>query len=207
MSHLITPSLIGAISWVNNCPYSWREKATLDLRSQLVRDYSEPMGPALKLGLQFEESVYTYAAMEESKGSDHFKWFINECKGGQFQRKTKQFITIDDQEYCLYGKIDAWWPNIIKDIKTTSNYHGEKSYLASFQHKMYCYNEKISHFRYIVGEFDADQNLIDHHAIDYTVQDPITLQDEIVQAVKEAIAYLKGRTNLWTLYTTKFSAY
>lgn len=207
MSRLITPSLMGSINWYLNCPPSWREKAFKDLKNQLGREYSEPMSPALQLGIKFEDAVYACAQLERDAGSDHFKWFVAQCKGGIFQKRTRQYITIDGQQYCLFGKMDAWFPSVIKDIKTTSNYKGPEHYLASFQHKMYCYNEQITDFVYLIAEFDDTQQLIAHHSITYKAPSHDKLEKEIVDTIEEATEFLKGYPELMTLYTTKFSKY
>ena len=208
MSRLITPSLIGSISWLKTCPPSWKAKAALDLKNQLGR-IKTPMSPALELGIRFEDAVVKATALkpEEVTGSDHFKWVVEEGRGGQFQRKTSVMLDIDGFVYCLYGKIDAWFPDIIKDFKSTSNYKGPDNYLKSFQHKMYLYNENMTKFRYVIAEFDKDQKIIGHYAVDAELNDRLALEAEIVSTIKEAIAFLSSNTELFTLYTTKFSLY
>lgn len=208
MSRLITASLIGSIKWYKTCYPTQKQKAALDLRNQLGR-VKTPLSPALDLGIRFEDAIIKATALkpEEVTGSEHFKWVVEEVRGGEFQRKTSVMLAIDGFDYCLYGKIDAFFPEIIKDIKSTSNYKGVENYTTSFQHKLYCYNEKVRYFRYLVGEFDKDQKLIGHHAIDIDLPDPIALEAEIVKTIKEAIAFLSSNTELFTLYTTKFSLY
>jgi len=206
MSRLITPSLIGSVKWLHTCPPSWKAKAAKDLKNQLARVWSEP-NAACTLGIKFEDAVVkaTLLKPEEVTGSEHFKWVVEETRGGEFQRKTVVNLNIDGHDYCLYGKIDAWFPEIIKDIKTTSNWKGNDHYLGSFQHKMYCYNEDIRYFRYIVAEFDEAQHIIDHHAVDADLPDRLFLEAEIVDEIKEAIKFISSSTELFELYTTKFS--
>lgn len=133
MSRLVTASLIGSINWYKNCYPTQKQKAAKDLRNMLAR-IATPASPALLLGIKFENAVCKATALkpEEVAGNDHFKWIVEETRGGQFQRKTTSMLNIDGYDYCLYGKIDAWFPDIIKDIKTTSNYKGEDSYKKSF---------------------------------------------------------------------------
>jgi hypothetical protein len=204
VSRLITPSLLGAIDWYLDSPRSWKEKAYKDLTNQLGRVYDNTPKPAMELGIKFEDTVYAYAGVK-GKGSTHFQWFVDECAGGVFQRKTKSIIKIDDIEYCLYGKMDVWFPDIIKDIKTTSNYKGKSHYLKTFQHKMYCFNEKIDKFRYLVAIFDDRQKIVDKDAIDYVVEDPIALEADVINRVKEAVNFLSADEELFKLFTTKFS--
>jgi hypothetical protein len=218
MSLLITPSLISAIDWVNNCPPSWREKADKDLLNQLGRVWEEGPHYALDLGKKFEDMVYLYADREPvDKGSEHFKWFVEKCKHGRFQKKTRKIIKCGDYEFCLYGKMDAWWPNIIRDIKTTSNWKGPQKYLDSFQHKMYCFNERIADFEYLVAEFkelsEEDQKegkiapIIAHHCVTYHVDDFDALDKEVYERVMGAHAFLFGNKELYELYTHKFTQF
>jgi hypothetical protein len=130
---------------------------------------------------------------------------VKECEGGQFQRKTKKIVEIEGVEYCLYGKIDVWFPSVLKDIKTTSNYKGPKHYLDSFQHLMYCYTEKVYSFEYIVAVFNEEEKLITTHKVSYTCDDVGALEQEITNRVKEAVEFLKEDEDLWKLYTSKFS--
>lgn len=205
MNRLITPSLIGSISWLKTCPTSWKTKAVKDLKNQLARVWSTPSEACL-LGIKFEDAVVnaTINAPDKVKGSDHFKWIVEEIRNGEFQRRTTANINIDGQDYCLYGRIDAYFPEIIKDIKTTSNYKGAEHYLSSFQHKMYCYNENIRYFRYVIAEFDSSQTIIAHHAIDVDLPNRLSLEAEIVDKIKEAMAFLTASTEFLDLYTTTF---
>jgi hypothetical protein len=205
MSRLITPSLISSISWFKNCPPTWKGKAIVDLKNQLGRVYSEPT-PALTLGIKFEDAVVkaTSKPADEVQGSEHFKWIVDEVRGGEFQRRTAIDLNIDGQDYCLYGKIDAYFPTIIKDIKTTSNWKGPQGYLDSFQHRMYCFNEQVECFRYLVATFDEQQHITGHYSVDVDLPDRLSLEAEIVHAVKEAITFLSASTELFNLYITRF---
>jgi len=173
----------------------------------LARDYSEPPGPALLLGTKFEAAVYKECEEQTLKGSDHFKVFVKKCKGGNFQKKTKKVIELNGFDYCLYGKLDVDFPNKIIDIKTTSNYKGKQHYLSTFQHKLYCYCEQKSLFEYLVAEFDANEKLIDHHIVNYEVDDFKALETEVIERIKEAVAFLSNNHELFELYTSKFSQY
>lgn len=206
MSRLITPSLLGSIAWYKDCPTSWKEKATTDLHNTLARVW-DGGSVATELGQRFEATVYSVCRQTRDAGSEHFKWFVAECQGGVFQKKSKQLIVVDDAEYCLYGKLDVWFPDIIKDIKTTSNYKGAQKYLSTFQHKQYCFTEGINKFRYLVAEFDESQKILAHYPIDYEAPDKETLKEEIVEAIRETVAFLKTNEEWFKLYTTVFSKY
>ncbi len=202
MSRLITPSLISSVNWLQTCPASWKAKAVKDLKNQLARVYSE-LSPAQELGIKFEDAVMKATKLDEPKGSEHFKWMVAEVKGGDFQRPTITELSIDGHDYCLYGRIDAYFRDIIKDIKTTSNWKGNDYYLNSYQHRIYCYNEKIPFFRYCIAIFDSSQNIIDHHAVDVEL-DLISLEADIVNKIKEVIAFLSVNTELFDLYISTF---
>lgn len=208
MSRLITASLIGDIDWLNKCPPSWKVRALEKLTNQLGRIYTPEMPAAMKRGIELETAVYVHVAHHSEAGSKHFQWLVFECKGSIFQKKVKRFIELDGHEYCLYGKIDAWFPDVIKDVKTTGQYGGRQKYLDSFQHKLYCYIEQIPMFKYIIGEFRGDEDkLIAHHEIIYEVKDWHTLHEEVLEKVRATIKFLKGNEKLFDLYTTTFSRY
>jgi len=211
VSRLITASLIGAVKWLDECPKSWKVKAENDLRNQLARVWVPPEpGSSLDLGIKFEAKVCDYAAREAASiaSSEHFKWFVEQCRGGVFQKKARKTIMIDDEEYCLYGKIDVWFPDLMLDIKTTRNYKGEAYYLDSIQHIMYCYMESISKFRYIVAEFVEGSNLVQaHHAIEFEAKSILALRLRIDSAIRKVLEVLKSKPGFMDLYETKFSQY
>jgi len=218
MSKLITPSLVSAVRWCQEAPNShinhdplmptWREKAPQDLRNMLARDYTEPPGPALLLGIKFEDAVYKECKAPTGKGTPLFQEFVAECVGGQFQRITKVVVEIDGVEYCCYGKIDAYFPTIIKDLKTTSKEHVDpEGYLKSFQHEMYCLNEHIDDFRYCIAVFDANQKIVDKVNVDWHCDDREALKAKAISIIRETIAYIKVSDELFELYNTKFSRY
>ena len=210
MSRLITTSLLGSIDWYNNCPESWKERALKDLTNTLSRIYTKPNVKA-KRGMDFEKLLYNVLEMDKEEkmiSSDFFRTIARTCKGGIFQKKIKRFIEIDEEEYCLFGKVDVWFPNIIKDIKTTGNYKGRDSYLKGFQHKLYCYIEHISLFEYIIAIFKDDKISIDElRIIAYEVENWDELEKEVINKIKEVVTFLKETHNFLDLYLEKFSLY
>jgi len=210
MNRLITASLIGSIEWYKTCPASWKAKAAKDLQNTLARIYSEPMSAAVKRGIAFEDDICKRAVFDtETAFVPPIQTFIAECKGGEFQRKTKRFIEVDGFEYCLYGKIDVAFPDILKDLKTTGKWKGADNYLNSFQHKLYCYNEHVPKFRYVVGVFDTEGSLIpnDVHLIDYEVKDWHALEKEMYSTIRDTIKFLSQSKTWFDLYTARFSQY
>jgi len=159
---------------------------------------------AQQRGMSFEDAVCA-ATKQEPKGTEHFRAIVEECRGGEFQRVTKTFLTIDGQEYCLYGKIDVYFPTILKDIKTTGNYKGADHYTDTFQHVLYCFNEQVPDFRYLVAEFDGETDkLVNHHFVDAKL-DLSMLEEEVVSTVRSFIGFLMAHRELFELYTTTFS--
>lgn len=209
MSKLITASLVGAVDWLQKCPPSWRTKALDDLTNQLARRSFDVPPPSMQRGMDFEAAVYSRAGLVNNKGSEHFMWFVEQCRGGIFQKKTKRYVEIDGVEYCLYGRIDVWFHDVIKDIKTTGRYRGKEKYLDSFQHKLYCFTERIPKFKYLVAEFqgDADHFIVARHEIEYVVEDWARLRKEVLEKVRSVITFLKHDEELFELYNTTFSRY
>lgn len=213
MSRLITQSLFSKIDWLLNCPPSWKEQANKDLLNMLNRVWTEPAPPA-KRGMDFEKVVYNILSkpkldIAKLNCSDHFRLVLRLCQGGQFQRKTKSFIKIAGEEYCLFGKIDVWFPNLIIDLKTTSNYKGQDHYLKSMQHKIYCWNEKIPDFEYIVVEFmNEESNIIrEIYRIKYRIEDSKDLKKELENKILDILAFLEADPVLLNLFLTKYSMY
>ena len=212
MSRLVTASIVGAVDWLTNCPPSWREKARQDLLNQLGRVWVEPeAGSSLNLGRTFEDQVYKWAAKGAvDSGTEHFKWFVAECKGGVFQKTLKKIVTIGEQDYCLYGKADIWFPGVIKDIKTTKRWKGREGYLKGFQHKLYCYASGVDAFRYIAAEFEDKverPQILQHYAVDYIVKDRVELGESVMQTIDAFLDALGRDPEFWALYTTKFSRF
>lgn len=222
-SRLITTSLIGAVDWCNTAPKThidhdptkptWRDQAFVDLDKTLNRVWDNSPKPYLDRGIKFENAVYKEAGAPTGRGSEHFQWFVSECKGGEFQRKSKKYIDIDGFTYCIYGKLDAWFPDIIKDVKTTSKWKGDTNYLNTWQHRLYCYTENINRFRYIVAVFDdpdegpLSNTIVERHAVDYVVPDREELEQDIVSKIKEVVSFLSIDPEWFDAYTNKFSMY
>lgn len=214
MSKLITQDLISAIDWLKTCPPSWQEKAYTDLKNKLARIY-EKIAPAAQKGIDFEaflnkslqEKLYLHT---ELNCSEHFKDLMNKLKDYEIQKKTKSFLIIDDIDYCLYGRMDYFKKDHIIDLKTTNIYKGKDKYLNSWQHKIYCYNEKIQKFSYFVCEFESEDSkkinelfILDYEAVG-SWED---LKKEIIGKIKECMSFLKQDNELFKLYNTKYSQY
>lgn len=207
MSRLITTSLISSIDWFKIAPVHWKAKAYEDLLNQLNRIWLEPKN-AIKLGINFEKRIYNYLQHKRKTTNKDLEWFIIQCKGGEVQKKIKKFIEINDVEYCLFGKVDVYFPDCLIDIKTTSSYKGKEYYKKSFQHLLYCYITNIHYFKYLVAVFDSDGKIEDK------IEIPINLtesQDElrhtVEQKVKETIEFIQADYQLMKAYKDKFCLY
>jgi len=209
MSKLITTSLISSIQWLNNAPPSWQESAYTQLKNSLARKPWDP-SPEIKRGIDFENKVYSCLKRQLFNiGSEDFQWFVNESKGGTVQYKTKSFMTVNGVEYCLYGKLDLKFPNVIKDIKTTSNYK-EQKYMESSQHIIYCHNEQIEDFEYLVAVFEKgkpeNKKMLSKHKIEIKV-DLNKTEEMIIGYIKLVNDTLKTYDELRPLYDNVFNRF
>lgn len=212
MAKLMTSSLINDVEWLKKCPPNWKEIAFKGLHSRLARDYDEEMPHAVKRGIDLENMVYKVLGNElvdiaSLKCSKLFKDVLNHCKGGIFQQKTKSFIEIDGVNYCLYGKKDVSFPEKIVDIKCTGLFKTKSKYLSTIQHKIYCYNDKIKDFEYLVCVMNNDDKLIDIITVDYHADNFKEVEDEIVKRVRSTIEFLKLDAELYDLYINTFNLY
>ena len=208
MSLLITPTLLNSYDWYTNCPESWKDKAYNDLKNTLGRIWSEP-NEAVKKGMDFEKQVYKHANknLDQLKASNQFKLVCSLVRGGDYQAKSKKIIKVDDIDFCLYGKLDVKFTDKIQDIKTTSNYRGEKKYLSTWQHIFYCFNEMIKKFEYIVVEFTSTYSIRDVHIINFECDDFNLLENQIKAHIKKFGDFLAENKELETLYYEKFNMF
>jgi len=213
MSLLITSSLFGSIEWYENAYKNWKEKAYNDLKNMLAREWSG-MSDAAQRGVDFENAIYnTLKSGKENKinSSDFFKVFLEKCKGGEFQKVTKKFLTVDGKEYCIYSKLDVWFPDIIIDIKTTSKWdqYSEGKYLNSMQHIMYCYTSDIPNFLYMVALFDGETSKT-IQIIKYLQYEAPTipfLENMIVEKIKKMEQFFSVHQELNELFEHTYSKY
>ena len=225
-SLLITASLFGSVKWLKDCPPSWQEKAYDDLKGMLARDRPWEPSEEIKRGMDFEKTIQRIiekANRDELNLSENFNKVLDEFSPkGRFQVVTKSFMDIADDNYCLYGKIDYIHreENVIKDIKATGSIPRKSfddKFLNTLQHKIYCHNEKINNFRYVVAYFkdykDDNNNKVVvkpiHEVIyvDYRVDDFEKQAEEIREAIGGLMQFFDQYPELKNLYLTTFSRY
>jgi hypothetical protein len=214
MSKLITQDIISAVDWLKNAPPSWKERAYSDLKNKLGR-VKTPMNIEAQKGIDLESRLNRAVNQKEYlnpdfKCSEKFRILIDKVIGYDQQKKTKTYLTIDHIEYCLYGKIDYYKENHIIDLKTTGEWKGENKYLSTYQHKIYCYNEKINKFTYLVCVFENKESLKikDIHEVEYLMPESFDdLRIGIEQKIKEVVNFLSMDSELFNLYNTVYSMY
>jgi hypothetical protein len=206
MSKLITQDLISAVDWLRTSPPSWKIKAYEDLKNKLNRVYGE-MSIEAKKGIELEDALNKSIHKVDLKCSKEFKTLIDYVKGYTQQKKTKSFLTIDNVEYCLYGKIDYYKPDHLIDLKSTSEYKGSAKYLKTYQHLIYCYNEKIKTFNYIIAEFESKESkkIKNIYNVPFILTDSFEdLKILIENKIKDIITFLSMDDVLYNLYNTKY---
>lgn len=202
---LITTSLISKTEFYRSASGKWKDKSEKELTDMLNRVYSKP-GPEAQQGINFENALQREAQNPTGKGSAHFQEMAEACKGGQWQVKTKKIITLSGQEYCLFGKIDVKKDGLLIDIKTTAYFKPEK-YLSSTQHLLYCYNENISQFEYIVAEWKNYPEIKKVHRLPWKCPAPFPLESELLDRIEGALEIINSKEEWKRSYRDTFTRY
>lgn len=210
MAKLITPTILNSLAWWQNCWANKKDEARHDFLNSLSRNYGpwEEAPEAIRKGVAFENEVYKWADRDrQGKGSKKFNEVCEMVKGGNFQKKSKKFLTIDGVEYCIYSKLDVKLPNKIIDLKTTMNYRGPKKYLDTMQHKFYCYTEDCNDFEYVVVTWDIGYTIDQVFVVPYHVDDMKSVEADIIEAVRNFIDIINAYDDLQEAYEEKFCLY
>ena len=210
MALLMTPTLWNSIDWLNKCPVSWKARAYQSLSDMLNRKWTG--SPAIERGMAFEKKICSGENPIEDIAPDLQEKFTKvydmiHADGHEFQHKSKKIVEVDGKEFCLYGRLDVYFPNLIEDIKTTGNYRGKKSYLDTWQHKMYCYIEHIADFKYLVFELNDASMLKDIHIVEYWVDSFSLLEEEVLAKLKSVLDFIRTDKKLVLAYLKKFNQY
>jgi hypothetical protein len=213
--HLVTQDLISSVDWALKAPntqvkeaeegLTWRKKALIDLENKLNRVKGDfPI--AAQRGVDFENKVYSFISKGKlNVGSGNFQKVLQRLKNHTFQEKIKITEKISNYECFLYGKIDAYKPGDMIDIKTTQEYKKEK-YLNSIQHKLYCYGKKETRFTYIVVEWLDYPVIKNVHRVEINIDDLDLLRLEVHCKILETFETLKD-LDLWEAYREKYCLY
>ena len=197
----VTPSLLNDYNWFKNCPPSWKERAYNSFSKTLNREFVT--SPEIELGKKFEDCIM-YSIKSGKNGSEKFNEIRDYFLNVEFQKRTKMFLNVEGEEFGIFGRIDAYKPDLLLDIKTTSNYKGKDHYLNTWQHKIYCYSEKIKNFEYIIVEL-LDKKIIDYYIVKYEMEDFDGVRKEIQKEIKEMICFIDKDKNLKDLYYNKYN--
>ena len=141
-----------------------------DITNYLNRAPFEP-NDAMKLGAEYEKQVQRMTqGLKVQNPMPTAKAMADMVKGARWQVTVKTYLTIEEQQYVLWGKIDVLQPDEILDIKTTQEYKGVDRYLGTTQHLIYLHGAhqtewKQTKFRYLVSDFH------EIHEVPFEVED------------------------------------
>lgn len=216
---LVTPSLLDSLDFFLDCPGSWKESAEQGLHDTLFRAPWKPT-PEVQQGINFENKVYellrTSQFVEDFVArvnleipnrlpAETWPFVYTTAKKATIQQVTKKVLTIKDQEFLLYGKMDLRLPSKIIDLKTTGNYKGPDKYLKKTQHLAYCLSENCESFEYWVFEM-REGRPHSFNAIDASV-DLVSAKLLLEDAIKGLVEFLETREEWKEAYLTKFNRY
>lgn len=204
---LFTSSIFDAYKWYRNAKGAYAEKAYQDFINKLERKASTP-SPEIQRGIDFENYIYRVANSENMnlEEKELVKIVIENVKGAEFQKVFKKIKNIDGQSFCLYGKVDAYFPYCIKDIKTTNRYNKTK-YENGIQHELYCYLAQVHNFEYIVAIFNHTEYIQSIENIRIEFKDMQKLENSIIEKVTEFWQFIQSDSMLLSAYLTSFCKY
>lgn len=225
-SLLVTSSLLDSYAWYASSPstptredpkITWKEKAAKELRASLFR---EPFvsTPQIERGQAFENRLnrslnQPKLLFEQNLGAE-LSPFHEHCAGGRQQEVAKRILTIDDQDYLLYGRMDIFFPKSeahplgkIVDIKTTTNWKGQGYYAGRAQHPLYICATKVPNFLYVVaiGEDTDEAFTAESVQVVDTSLDVDRATEIITERIREFMRFLENAPELLKAYTTIFT--
>lgn len=163
MALLITQSLVAAWAYMFDCAEGQEEEARAEFERTLRRERGETT-EAMQAGIDFENAVYSEAAgfpQDTTRWGGGVKKVADIIRGAQVQVKLSRRITVDGEEYLVYGILDALMAGTIYDVKYTTargglggrDFYGK--YLNSPQHPFYFYlAPEALEFKYLVSDGD-----------------------------------------------------
>lgn len=226
---MVTSSLLDAIDFhVDMSPYStWKEKSLTSLQKMLARDSKFEVTPFTERGKAFEDSVCSLSRVKEdtfyalcsrfcSCDAHKLEPFYYALQGATFQKVVKGTINVEGQKIFLYGREDAWKPEKIVDIKTTSSwktgaFSSEKSYQKRSQHQIYCTLDAIQDFEYLVAEFidlgttEPNWSVVDVHVIPIHIDSLEKEKEKLNKRIVKALDFIAQDAKMWSDYCTVFT--
>lgn len=221
MPYSVTPTLLDAADFLENCPPNWKDAALEGLTAKIQRKPLEPSAAILR-GIDFETHVQR--AVEAAKtsgkpledvatGSEHFLQVCRICEGATFQTWGQTVLDLEGYGPArCYGKVDAFFPvaherhpeGLIIDLKTTGNYRGPKKYLSGWQHIFYTSFFLIAKFQYVVAEWaDAEATAIKAIHVVETENDPTFALEKMKEGIDKFFFTLK-KYDLWDDYRATY---
>ena len=204
MAYLITPTLLNQFDWMMNIEPEKKNKAEEDFSNILHRIYPDP-SPAILLGRKFEH--YIMKSVKTGKdGSDKFNQIRDIFHKAKFQQNTKKTIKVDGEQYLLFGRMDALFPDKIIDLKTTSNYRGEDYYLKGWQHRIYSYCTNILNFAYVVVVLNEDEKIESYEIINHSIDIQLA-KNLIIGKIRELNEFLEKNEHYEHAFKHIFTRY
>ena len=202
MAFLITQSLVSAWAYMFDCAEGREEAAREDFERTLRREKGETTD-AMQAGIDFENAVYAEAdglPREDTNWEQGVKEVASIIRGSQVQVKLSRTITVDSEEYLVYGVLDALKAGTIFDVKFTSKGGGLKEndfygkYLSSPQHPFYFYLvPEAREFRYLLSD-GKDTYIETYHPAECRNAESIIR--EFITSIKE-MGYLDTYKKHW----------
>ena len=161
MKYLITSTLLSSWDW------SLKLDKLDEFKTTLKRE-PIPDNEAMRAGREFEDYISRLCQNPETvlSGDKQYDSCVRQVagivKGGVWQVKGHRSVTVGDNEFLLYGRLDVLRGPRIFDIKFTKKYECPK-YQNSPQHKMYLmiFNDCVD-FQYIIS--DGSQVYTEHYS-------------------------------------------
>lgn len=161
MKYLITQSLISSWMYIFNCADGYEEDALASFLDTLKRIPSETT-EAMQNGIDFERNVYKVASGQAPE--PEFEAWIPGIEKvaaritrAAVQVRLSRSLKIGDDEFLIYGILDALKAGVISDVKFKNKKFGSLElagdYLDSPQHPFYFYIcPEAYEFNYLVSD-------------------------------------------------------
>jgi hypothetical protein len=211
--YLITASLLNSYQYYIQDEFKSPADSRADFLKTLSRERFEP-NEAMQKGIDFEDDLMQVSldlrGFENylSSNSNNFETkpfsrdiILHELgaivEGGLWQESVKKEITVGNQEFLLYGRMDVIKRDTIYDIKFTSNYELGK-FMNSSQHRIYLYCLGLPKFQYLIS--DGKEYWIE----DYHNHEGI--EDELKGMISDFMSYLENDKEAKEMFLTNWES-